>query len=334
MRTLIIAEAGVNHNGDINLAKKLIEEAAFAGADFIKFQSFRAKNIISEGAPKAEYQKKNTAIDESQLEMIMGLELSKSDHQVLIDECNRIGIKFFSTAFDVESFDMLMSLDCLEMIKIPSGELTNLPFLRHAAKHGKPLLLSTGMASMGEIKDALEVIESAGTGRDLVTILQCTTEYPAPMCDVNLRAMESMGKTFGTKFGYSDHTESIEIALAAVALGACVIEKHFTLDRRLPGPDHIASLEPKELREMISKIRNIEISLGDGIKKPSQQELSNSLIVRKSIVARSEIHAGDIFSIENLTTKRPGNGISPMEWDIVLGQMAKRDFAPDELIEI
>jgi N,N'-diacetyllegionaminate synthase len=248
MRTLIIAEAGVNHNGDIGLAKKLIAAAAAAGADLVKFQTFSAKNLVSSSAPKAEYQKKTTESSESQLEMIQKLELSREDHAVLIQECSAHGIGFFSTAFDFQSFDLLMELGCLKQVKIPSGELTNLPLLRYMSRFGKPLLLSTGMANLGEIEAAIEAVEAAGTPRHLITVLHCTTEYPTPMEDVNLRAMVAMKKAFGVSTGYSDHTAGIEIPLAAVALGATVIEKHFTLDRNLPGPDHKASLEPSARR--------------------------------------------------------------------------------------
>lgn len=334
MKTLVIAEAGVNHNGDINLAKKLIAAAAAAGADLVKFQTFLAKNIVSATAPKADYQKKTTGSDESQLDMIRKLELSRSDHEVLIEECRRLGIGFFSTAFDSESFDLLTELGCLEQIKIPSGELTNLPLLRYMTRLGKPVLLSTGMANLGEIEAAIEVIEAAGTPRSLITILHCTTEYPTPMEDVNLRAMGSMKQALGVEVGYSDHTSGIEIPIAAVALGATVIEKHFTLDRNLPGPDHKASLEPHELKAMIDGIRNIERALGDGIKRPGSSELKNKLIARKSIVARREIKAGELFTEENIAAKRPGNGISPMRWDEIIGKTARRDFGADELIEL
>lgn len=334
MKTLIIAEAGVNHNGDIGLAKQLIAQAAAAGADLVKFQTFVAKNIVSASAPKAEYQKKTTQSSESQLEMIRKLELSREDHAVLIEECRAHGIGFFSTAFDVQSFDLLMELGCLEQIKIPSGELTNLPLLRYMSKSGKPLMLSTGMANLGEIEAALDVIEAAGTPRHLITVLHCTTEYPTPMEDVNLLAMVSMKQAFGVNVGYSDHTPGIEVPIAAVALGASVIEKHFTLDRNLPGPDHKASLEPQELKAMVDGIRNIERALGDGIKRPSSSELKNKAIARKSLVAIHPIRAGEAFSANNMGTKRPGSGISPMRWDEVIGRIAGRDFSVDELIEL
>jgi N,N'-diacetyllegionaminate synthase len=334
MKTLIIAEAGVNHNGSLDLAKQLVDSAAAAGADLVKFQSFLTSKIIARHAPKAQYQKDTTGTDESQYEMVEKLALSRADHLALIEECRRHNIGFFSTAFDPESFDMLSELGCLNLIKIPSGELTNMPLLRYMTRFGKPVLLSTGMAKLGEIEAAIEVIESAGTPRNLITILHCTTEYPTPMEDVNLLAMVSMKQAFGVQVGYSDHTPGIEIPIAAVALGATVIEKHFTLDRNLPGPDHKASLEPHELKAMVYGIRNIERALGDGIKRPSSSELKNKPIARKSIVASCDIQAGELFSVENLGTKRPGTGISPMRWDEVIGRPAPRDFATDELIKL
>jgi len=334
MRTLIIAEAGVNHNGDIGLAKKLIAAAAAAGADLVKFQTFSAKNLVSSSAPKAEYQKKTTESSESQFEMIQKLELSREDHAVLIQECSAHGIGFFSTAFDFQSFDLLMELGCLEQIKIPSGELTNLPLLRYMSRFGKPLMLSTGMANLGEIEAAIEAVEAAGTPRHLITVLHCTTEYPAPMEDVNLRAMVAMKNAFGVNTGYSDHTPGIEIPIAAVALGATVIEKHFTLDRNLLGPDHKASLEPHELKAMVEGIRNVERALGDGVKRPSVSELKNKPIARKSLVAIRPIRAGEIFCEDNIGAKRPGTGMSPMRWDEVIGRTATKNFALDELITL
>lgn len=333
MRTLIIAEAGVNHNGDIAIAKKLIAAAADAGADLIKFQTFTAKNLVSASAPKAEYQKKTTGSSESQLEMIQKLELSREDHEVLIKECHAHGIGFFSTAFDFQSFDLLMELGCLEKIKIPSGELTNLPLLRYMSRFGKPLMLSTGMANLGEIEAAIEVIETAGTPRQLITVMHCTTEYPTPMEDVNLLAMVTMKQAFQVSTGYSDHTPGIEIPIAAVSLGATVIEKHFTLDCNLPGPDHKASLEPHQLRMMVEGIRNIEMALGDGIKRPTKSEARNKLVARKSLVASRPIKVGETLTAENLTAKRPGTGISPMLWDEIIGTKAVRSFERDELIE-
>lgn len=332
MKTLIIAEAGVNHNGDLELAKQLVASAAAAGADLVKFQTFVTGKIIALHAPKAQYQKGATDPGESQYDMVRKLELSRADHEVLIEECRRHGIGFFSTAFDTESFDLLVELG-LDCVKIPSGEITNLPLLRYMTRLGKPVILSTGMANLGEIEAALDVIEQAGTPRSLVTILHCTTEYPAPMGDVNLRAMASLKAAFGCDIGYSDHTVGIEIPIAAVALGARVIEKHFTLDRNLLGPDHQASLEPDELKAMVDAIRNVEHALGDGIKRPSQSELKNKVIARKSLVASRVIRAGEVFSADNITAKRPGTGISPMRWDEVMGRPAPRDFAADELIE-
>jgi N-acetylneuraminate synthase len=334
MKTLIIAEAGVNHNGDINLAKKLIIAAASAGADLVKFQTFSAKNLVLTSAPKAEYQKRTTPNTESQFDMIQKLELSRDDHKVLIEECNRVGIGFLSTAFDLESFDLLTELGCIEKIKIASGEITNLPLLRYMSRLNKPLYLSTGMATVQEIKAAIEAIEKAGTQRNLITVLHCTTEYPAPMEDINLNAILAMRSMFGLQVGYSDHTLGIEVPIAAVALGASVIEKHFTLNRDMPGPDHKASLEPDELSSMIKSIRNIEIALGDGVKKPSIGELKNKLIARKSIVASREIKLGELFTEKNITTKRPGTGISPMCWDEIIGKVAHRNFFVDEMIEI
>lgn len=333
MRTLIIAEAGVNHNGSLSLAKNLVAHAAIAGADIIKFQSFITAKSISIEAPKAEYQKQNTDAAESQYEMVRKLELSRADHEALIEECRRHDIGFLSTAFDDESFDMLIEMK-IGQIKIPSGELTNLPLLRYMTRLGLPVMLSTGMANLGEIEAAIEAIEQVGTPRNLITVLHCTTEYPAPMADVNLQAMVSIKAALGVEVGYSDHTLGVEIPIAAVALGARVIEKHFTLDRTLPGPDHQASLEPHELKAMIDAIRNVEVALGDGIKRPSASELKNKQIARKSLVAISAIRAGEPFSAENVSAKRPGNGISPMRWDEIMGRPAPRDFAADELLEL
>jgi N,N'-diacetyllegionaminate synthase len=333
MRTLIIAEAGVNHNGSLELAKQLVASAAAAGADMVKFQSFLTSKIISSNAPKAQYQKETTGTDESQYEMLKKLELSPSAHEVLIEECRQHRIGFFSTAFDTDSFDLLVDLG-LEQVKIPSGEITNLPLLRYMTRLGKPVILSTGMSGLGDIEAAIEAIEQAGTPRERITVLHCTTEYPTPMADVNLRAMVNMKNAFGVQVGYSDHTPGIEVSIAAVALGATVIEKHFTLDRNMPGPDHQASLEPHELKAMIDAIRNIEKALGDGLKRPSASELKNTPVARKSIVASCDIKAGELFSAENLGTKRPGTGISPMRWDEVVGRSAPRNFSADELIEL
>lgn len=333
MKTLVIAEAGVNHNGDLQRAKHLVRCAAAAGADMIKFQTFVTDKSISRTAPKAEYQMRTDAPGETQYEMVRKLELSRQAHEELIEECGREGIRFLSTAFDPESFDMLVDLG-LDLVKIPSGEITNLPFLRHVTRLGKPVLLSTGMASLGEVEAALEIIEQSGTPRNYVTVLHCTTEYPAPMEDVNLRAIASLKAAFGVEVGYSDHTVGIEVPVAAVALGATVIEKHFTLDRELPGPDHRASLEPQELKAMVDAIRNIERALGDGIKRTTLSELKNKGIARKSLVASRPIRAGERFNADNVTSKRPGTGISPMRWDEVMGRPAPRDFAADELIEL
>jgi len=333
MKTLVIAEAGVNHNGDLALAKKLVASAAASGADLVKFQSFITSKSISLQAPKAQYQKGSTDPAESQFDMVLKLELSKADHEELIEECKKHGIGFFSTAFDVESFDMLTELK-MDLIKIPSGEITNLPLLRHMAACGKPIILSTGMATLGDIEAAIDVLEQAGTARNQITVLHCTTEYPTPMNEVNLRAMQSIQAAFGVAVGYSDHTQGIEVAIAAVAMGATVIEKHFTLDRNLPGPDHQASLEPAELKAMVAAIRNIEVALGDGIKRLTPSEVRNKPIARKSLVATQVIKAGEAFTVNNVTTKRPGSGISPMRWDEVMGRFASRDFAADELIEL
>jgi N,N'-diacetyllegionaminate synthase len=334
MKTLVIAEAGVNHNGDIALAKKLIAAAAEAGADLVKFQTFIAKNIVSKTAPKADYQKNTTDLAESQQEMIQRLELTREDHIELMNECEKCGIGFFSTAFDHDSVRLLEDLHALDYVKVPSGELTNLPYLRFLTRHGKPVLLSTGMATLGEIEAAIEAVEQAGTPRDRITVLHCTTEYPAPMDEVNLNAMVNMGKAFGVAIGYSDHTQGIEVSIAAVALGASVIEKHFTLDRYLPGPDHLASLEPEELKAMVAAIRNIEKAMGNGIKRPGLSELKNKPIARKSLVAAQPIRKGEPFTVENLVAKRPGTGVSPMRWDEVIGRIAPRDFGEDELIEL
>jgi N,N'-diacetyllegionaminate synthase len=332
-RTLIIAEAGVNHNGDLSLAKQLIDVAALAGADLVKFQTFKSDSQVTRLAQKADYQVKVTDNTESQYEMLSRLELTHAMHHELIAHCEIRNIGFFSTAFDIESVDLLASLG-LEHFKIPSGEITNLPYLRHIGKLGKNVILSSGMATMGEIEEAINILELAGTLRTKLTVLHCTTEYPAPMCDVNLRAMQSIGRGLGVAVGYSDHTIGTEVAIAAVAMGAKVIEKHFTIDRKLPGPDHQASLEPYELISMVAAIRNIEIALGDGIKRLAPSEVKNKSVARKSLVASQKIKAGEKFTPENITTKRPGTGISPMRWDGIIGKKAPRDFIEDELIDI
>lgn len=330
--TLIIAEAGVNHNGDVQMAKRLIDEAAAAGADLVKFQSFNASRQVTRSAKKADYQTQTTDSSESQHAMLQRLELTEVMHHELIEHCASRNIGFFSTGFDIESVDMLVRLG-QEKFKIPSGEITNLPYLRHIGKLGKKIILSTGMATLGDIEAAIEVLEQAGTPRSKLTVLHCTTEYPTPMCEVNLRAMQSIQVAFGVDVGYSDHTKGIEIALAAVAMGASVIEKHFTLDRTLPGPDHQASLEPAELSALVTAIRNIEIALGDGIKRLTPSETRNKLIARKSLVASKAIKAGQAFTVQNLTAKRPGTGISPMHWDEVMMKVASRDYEADDLIE-
>lgn len=331
--TLIIAEAGVNHNGDIELAKQLIEVAAEAGADLVKFQTFKAADLATNAAQTAAYQKAAIGDQDSQLEMLQRLELSAEDHQILTRHCKECGVGFFSTAFDASSIELLVSLG-QRLFKIPSGEITNLPYLRHIGSLGKEVILSSGMATLRELEGAVEVLERSGTRRGDITVLHCTTEYPAPMEDVNLRALQTIQKALGVAVGYSDHTLGIEIAIAAVAMGASVIEKHITLDRELPGPDHKASLEPAELQEMVKSIRNLEMAMGDGVKVPSVGELSNREIARKSLVAAREIKMGDFFSEENLTAKRPGTGISPMRWDEVIGEKSPRDFAENELIEL
>ncbi len=333
MKVLIIAEAGVNHNGDLDLACQLIDVAADAGADVVKFQTFVADRLVTADAGKADYQIRVTDAAESQHAMLRRLELTRDMHEVLIARCRSRGIEFLSTGFDIESVDLLSQLG-QGSFKVPSGEVTNLPYLRHVGRYGKRVMLSTGMATLGEIEAALGVLEEAGLPRGRITVLHSTTEYPAPMGDVNLRAMLTIRDAFAVSVGYSDHTAGIEVPIAAVALGASVIEKHFTLGRNLPGPDHKASLEPGELKAMIAAIRNIEQALGDGIKHPTASEAKNKPIVRKSLVAVGAIRAGELFSETNLTVKRPGTGVSPMRWDEVLGRRAPRDFAPDELIEL
>ena len=332
--TIIIAEAGVNHNGSIELAKLLIDEAVESGVDYIKFQTFKSENLVTRTAKQADYQKKNIGdSDNSQYNMLKELELSEEQHFELIEYCNKKGFKFFSTAFDMDSIDFLTSLN-LGLWKIPSGELTSYPYVKKIASFGEPVILSTGMSSTEEISDTVNLLVSCGLPKEKITILHCNTEYPTPMCDVNLLAMNSIKKRFQTEIGYSDHTVGIEVPIAAVALGAKVIEKHFTLDRNLPGPDHKASLEPSELKAMVSAIRNIEQALGSEEKKVSSSEMKNKAVARKSIVAAKAIKAGEMFSEENLTVKRPGIGISPMKWESVIGQVAIRDFEQDELIEL
>ena len=330
MPVYIIAEAGVNHNGSFALACKLVDAAKKAGADCIKFQTFKAKNLVSKNAEKADYQKKTTG-GSSQQEMLKKLELSYDEFLQLKEYCKKVGITFLSTPFDFASIDFLNSID-MEFWKIPSGEVTNLPYLVALAKTRKPIVMSTGMCEMKEIETAVAVLKQYGTTE--ITLLHCNTEYPTPFEDVNLKAMQSMRDAFGIEVGYSDHTKGIEVPIAAVALGATVIEKHFTLDRNMEGPDHKASLEPQELAAMVSSIRNIEKALGTGNKEPSPSEKKNIAIARKSIVAAKGIKKGEELTEENITVKRPGNGVSPMKWFDVLGTTAIRDFEEDELIEV
>lgn len=331
MNSYIIAEAGVNHNGSIELAKNLVDKAKEAGADCVKFQTFKANQIVSKIATKADYQKKQTGRSESQYEMLKKLELSFDEFINLNNYCKEAGIEFLSTAFDFESIDFLNQLG-MQVWKIPSGEITNLPYLIKIAKLNKKVILSTGMSTMREIEDAVNILKDHGASE--LIILHCTTEYPTPYEDVNLNAMLAIKEKFGCEVGYSDHTMGIEIPIAAVALGAKVIEKHFTLDRTMDGPDHKASLEPSELKTMVDAIRNIELSMGTGIKEPADSEKKNIAIARKSIVANQSIKKGDILTETNLTVKRPGDGISPMKWFEIIGTKAIRDFEEDELIEI
>ncbi|HLP80423.1 MAG TPA: N-acetylneuraminate synthase [Nitrosomonas sp.] len=331
-KTFVIAEAGVNHNGSLELAKRLVDVAAEAGADAVKFQTFKADKLVSKSAQKADYQKQTTAEDESQYEMIKKLELDEDAHRVLIGYCKEKPIMFLSTPFDHDSIRLLNDLG-MPIFKIPSGEITNLPYLRHIGGLGKEVIMSTGMADLGEVEDALNVLIEEGTPKEKITVLHATTEYPCPIEEVNLRAMQTMRNAFGVRVGYSDHTPGIEVPIAAVAMGACVIEKHFTLDRTMEGPDHKASLEPDELKAMVKAIRNIDQAMGDGIKKASKSEAKNIPISRKSIVAARTIKAGEIFSSDNLAVKRPGAGINPMRWDEVIGTVATCDYQPDEIIK-
>lgn len=331
MSIFIIAEAGVNHNGSLELAKALIDVAAYAGADAVKFQTFKADKLLSKTAQKAQYQKQTTDAAETQYEMIKKLELDEAAHHELIAYCKTKNILFLSTPFDHESIDLLNDLK-MDIFKIPSGEITNLPYLRHIGSLGKYIILSTGMADLGEIEDALDVLVASGMPKENITVLHATTEYPCPIEDVNLRAMQTIAGAFGIKTGYSDHTNGIEVPIAAAAMGATVIEKHFTLDKTMEGPDHKASLEPDELRAMVSAIRNIEKALGSGLKKPSPSEIKNMSVARKSIVAAQSIQAGEIFTEINLTIKRPGNGINPMRFDEVLDTVALKDYCEDDLI--
>lgn len=332
-KTLIIAEAGVNHNGDMVLAKRLVDVAADAGADFVKFQTFKTEKLVTGSAEKAEYQKSLTDTSESQFEMIKKLELDRRAHEELIEYCSRKGIRFLSTAFDHDSIVLLAELNIL-FYKIPSGEITNLPYLRHIGRMGKPVILSTGMSTLEEVRSAMGVLIDAGIAKENLTILHCNTEYPTPMVDVNLMAMLTIRDKLHVSVGYSDHTAGIEVPIAAAAMGANVIEKHFTLDRTLPGPDHAASLEPHELKAMVLAIRNIELALGDGIKNLRPSEAKNRTVARKSLVAAKPISKGELFTPQNVTVKRPGTGLSPMRWDEIMFQHAIRSFDVDELIEI
>ena len=331
MKVFIIAEAGVNHNGSIDLAKKLIDVASAAGVDAVKFQTFKAKNLATKNSEKANYQKNTTDQKENQFRMLKKLELSKEMHLELINYSKNKSIKFLSSPFDHDSIELLKDLG-LEVFKIPSGEITNLPYLRHIGKLNKKIILSTGMSNMDEVKNALDILVDSGTKKNNIIILHANTEYPTPMEDVNLRAMVTIGEELNVGFGYSDHTLGIEVDIAAVAMGASCIEKHFTLDCNMEGPDHKASLEPDQLREMVKAIRNIELALGNGIKKPSKSELPNIQIVRKSIIAKTKIKKGDVLKENNLAVKRPGGGISPMKWDDVVGTKATKDYKEDELI--
>ncbi len=331
MRIMVIAEAGVNHNGDLALAKEMIDAVGETGADIVKFQTFKAENAVSRFAAKADYQALTTGATESQLDMVKKLELLPEWHIELIECCHRAGVQFLSTPFDLQSIDILQDAG-MPFWKIPSGEITNLPYLLKIAQTGKPVILSTGMCTLEEVRTTVEILKSNGAGA--ITVLHCTTEYPAPYADVNLRAMDTIRRELSVDVGYSDHTLGIEVPIAAVAMGATVIEKHFTLDKTMEGPDHRASLEPDEFRAMVRAIRNIEAAMGDGVKRVSPSEAKNMKIARKSIVANRDIKAGEVFTEENLAAKRPGNGISPMRWHEVLGQRAARDFVEDELIEL
>jgi len=330
-KVFIIAEAGVNHNGSTELAKKLIDVAVHSGADAIKFQTFKAENLVSKKAQKAEYQKQTTDSKESQFEMIKKLELDVDTHQALMAYCAEKNILFLSTPFDHDSINLLNKLG-LDIFKIPSGEITNLPYLKQIGALNKQVILSTGMANLGEIEAALAVLVSAGTQRKRITVLHANTMYPTPMEDVNLKAMQTIGQAFDIAYGYSDHTLGIEVDIAAVAMGASVIEKHFTLDKTMEGPDHKASLEPDELKAMVKAIRNIELALGSRVKQVSNSERPNMAVARKSLIAKIDIKQGEQFTENNLTIKRPGTGISPMRWDEVIGQTAQKNYLADDLI--
>lgn len=330
-KVLIIAEAGVNHNGNLETALKMVDVAKNFGADIIKFQTGVLDLVVSKYAPKAEYQKRETGADESQKEMGKSITLPLEAFEVIRNHCNEVGIEFLSTPFDVVSIDYLHGLG-IRLWKVPSGEITNLPYLEKIAATGMDVILSTGMSTMEEIEAALNLLRDKGAGK--ITLLHCTTEYPAPLNDVNLKAMLTLKEKFGVEVGYSDHTKGIEVSLAAVAMGASVIEKHFTLDRNMEGPDHKASLEPDEFAQLVRSVRNVECALGNGIKEPKESEIPNKIVARKSLIAKTDIKKGDIFSTDNLTTKRPGNGISPMRWYEIIGKSAKRDYEEDELIDM
>ena len=333
MSILIIAEAGVNHNGNITTAKEMIGVAAKSGADYVKFQTFKAERLATPTSTVAHYQRKTEGLEDFQFQLLKNLELSESAHFELEKSCKEFDIKFLSTAFDIESADFLLGMG-QNIFKIPSGEITNLPYLRHIASFGKEIILSTGASNLQEIDAALVELTNAGAKLENVTVLHCTSAYPAKMSEVNLNAMLNISREFSVKVGYSDHTLGIEVAIAAAALGATVIEKHFTLNRDMEGPDHKASLEPFELNQMVSSIRNIEVALGNGVKLPTPGELENIEVMRKSIVAKSAVRKGELLTSENITCKRPSHGISPMKWDTVVGQVANRDYAPDEMIQI
>lgn len=333
MATIVIAEAGVNHNGSLELAKELIDIAVVAGADYVKFQSFDADSLVVPTASKAPYQLTTGLEEESQLAMLRRLELNEMEHRVLIEYCKRSGIAFMSTGFDAQSISMLWALG-QRIFKIPSGEITNRPLIEQIARFHCPIVLSTGMSTLEEVSSAIDVIEQQGTCRNLVTVLHCTSSYPASPESINLRAMETMRRELGVSVGYSDHSLGIEISIAAVAMGATIIEKHFTSDKNLVGPDHKASLDPSELRELIRKIRELEVVLGDGIKVPTASEFENIKVIRKSLVANKPIFRGDLLTSENITAKRPGTGISPMEISKVLGTTATRDYAINEIIDM
>ena len=333
-KVVIIAEAGINHNGDIKTAKKLIDVAAEAGVDYVKFQTFKASEIVTKNAKRANYQNKNTNDLDTQYEMLKKLELNDDNHIVLMNYCNEKGVKFLSTGFDISSLEYLHAIG-IRLAKIPSGEITNYPYLKKVGQLFPTVFLSTGMSNMNEIKKAISVLLKFGVDKGNITVLHCNTEYPTPMSDVNLRAMLHIKAELCVKIGYSDHTLGIEVPIAATALGASVIEKHFTLDRNLPGPDHKASLEPNELIDLVKSIRNIEKAVsGSGIKKPSKSELKNKQIIRKSIVAIKPIAKGEAFDNNNIGVKRPGTGISPIDWEKIIGQVAKDNFKQDELIRI